>query len=83
MSAQTSVATDAPTRAARRKEAPARVKLPKQRVAHKSAILAFVLPFGILFALFYLVPIGYAIYQSLSSSSVRAHSVRPARSSAA
>jgi multiple sugar transport system permease protein len=65
MSAQTSVATDAPTRATRRKETPARVKHPKQRVPHKAAILTFVLPFGILFALFYLVPIGYAVYQSL------------------
>lgn len=65
MSAQTSVATDAPTRAMRRKEAPDKVKLPKTRIPHKGAILAFVLPFGILFALFYLVPIGYAIYQSL------------------
>jgi multiple sugar transport system permease protein len=65
MSAPSSVVTDAPTRAARRKEAPARVKLPKTRIPHKGAILAFVLPFGILFALFYLVPIGYAIYQSL------------------
>lgn len=65
MSAQTSVATGAPTRATRRKEAPAGVKPPKQRVPHKAAILTFVLPFGILFALFYLVPIGYAIYQSL------------------
>lgn len=35
------------------------------RVPHKGAILALFLPFGILFALFYLVPIGYAFWQSL------------------
>lgn len=35
------------------------------RVQHPLAILIFVVPFGILFTLFYLVPIGYAIYQSL------------------
>jgi len=35
------------------------------KVQHRGAILAFVLPFGVLFALFYLVPIGYAIYQSM------------------
>lgn len=32
---------------------------------HGSAIAVFVLPFGILFLLFYLLPIGYAIWQSL------------------
>jgi multiple sugar transport system permease protein len=37
----------------------------RPRIQHRSAILIFVLPFGILFALFYLVPIGYAVYQSL------------------
>jgi len=37
----------------------------KARVKHRRAILTFVLPFGTLFALFYLVPIGYAIQQSL------------------
>ncbi|TQL48443.1 carbohydrate ABC transporter membrane protein 1 (CUT1 family) [Homoserinimonas aerilata] len=36
-----------------------------RRRQHAGAIAVFVLPFGILFALFYLVPIGYAIYQSL------------------
>ena len=35
------------------------------RVQHKGAILFFVAPFVILFLLFYLVPIGYAIWQSL------------------
>ena len=46
-------------------DTPLQVKRPKAPVPHKRAILAFVLPFGILFALFYLVPIGYAVYQSL------------------
>ncbi|GAA2235725.1 sugar ABC transporter permease [Herbiconiux moechotypicola] len=43
--------------------APARVR--RAVVKHKRAILFFLLPFGVLFALFYLLPIGYAIYQSL------------------
>ena len=34
-------------------------------VKHKRAIVFFLAPFGVLFALFYLLPIGYAIYQSL------------------
>lgn len=34
------------------------------RVAHKRAIAVFVAPFGALFALFYLLPIGYAVWQS-------------------
>lgn len=34
-------------------------------VPHKSAIAMFVVPFGALFALFYAVPIGYAVVQSL------------------
>lgn len=34
-------------------------------VPHKSAIAIFVVPFGALFALFYAVPIGYAVVQSL------------------
>jgi multiple sugar transport system permease protein len=33
-------------------------------VKHKKAIIGFLAPFGFLFALFYLVPVGYAIYQS-------------------
>ncbi|MGV8967372.1 MAG: carbohydrate ABC transporter permease [Cellulomonas sp.] len=41
------------------------VRPKKARVKHRRAILTFVLPFGTLFALFYLVPIGYAIQQSL------------------
>ena len=32
---------------------------------HTRAILFFVAPFGVLFALFYLIPIGYAVVQSL------------------
>jgi multiple sugar transport system permease protein len=34
-------------------------------VQHPGAIVAFVAPFGLLYLLFYVVPIGYAIYQSL------------------
>ncbi|WP_298462301.1 carbohydrate ABC transporter permease [uncultured Cellulomonas sp.] len=34
------------------------------RVTHKRAIAVFVAPFATLFTLFYLVPIGYAVYQS-------------------
>ena len=40
-------------------------KATRRPVAHKKAIAIFVLPFGVLFAMFYLVPIGYAVYQSL------------------
>jgi multiple sugar transport system permease protein len=35
------------------------------RISHKGAILIFTAPFVILFVLFYLVPIAYAIWQSL------------------
>ena len=67
MSAPAVPLTDAPGNAARKPRAaqPAKARGAKPRVQHKGAILAFVLPFGALFALFYLVPIGYAIYQSL------------------
>ena len=67
MSAPVVPLTDAPGSAARKPSAarPAKAAGAKPRVQHKGAILAFVLPFGALFALFYLVPIGYAIYQSL------------------
>jgi len=34
-------------------------------IRHGRAVLFFVVPFGVLFALFYLVPIGYAVVQSL------------------
>lgn len=37
----------------------------KPRIRHGRAVLFFVVPFGVLFALFYLLPIGYAIIQSL------------------
>ncbi|EYR65071.1 ABC transporter permease [Actinotalea ferrariae CF5-4] len=50
-------ALDAPARTA-----PSPVN--KTKVAHKSAIAVFVAPFGALFALFYLLPIGYAVWQS-------------------
>lgn len=40
--------------------------VPRSRgIRHRRAIAIFVGPFAILFALFYLVPIGYAVYQSL------------------
>jgi multiple sugar transport system permease protein len=55
-----SIAPSAPTRAGAR---PA--KTPRRRVPHARAVLVFLLPFGVLFALFYLLPIGYAVYQSL------------------
>ena len=37
----------------------------RRRIQHPGAIAAFVAPFSILFLLFYLLPIGYAIFQSL------------------
>ncbi len=40
-------------------------RLPRRPVAHKSAIFMFIAPFGALFLLFYLIPIGYAVWQSL------------------
>ncbi|MBA8817473.1 multiple sugar transport system permease protein [Microbacterium halimionae] len=41
--------------------------VPKRRQGqtHRSAVAFFAAPFGVLFLLFYLVPIGYAIWQSL------------------
>lgn len=36
----------------------------RRRVPHKRAIAVFVAPFGALFSLFYLLPIGYAVWQS-------------------
>lgn len=66
MSAPAASLTDAPGSAARPSTSRVRKPhAPKVRVQHTGAILAFVLPFGILFGLFYLVPIGYAIYESL------------------
>lgn len=35
------------------------------RVKNKAAIAIFILPFALLFALFYITPIGYAVYESL------------------
>lgn len=58
MSTPAIVTPDAPAARAPR----ARTTSPVQ---HRRAILTFVLPFGSLFVLFYLIPIGYAIYQSL------------------
>lgn len=37
----------------------------RRRVPHKGAILAFTVPFVVLFVLFYLIPIAYAVWQSL------------------
>lgn len=37
----------------------------RRRIPHKGAIAALLVPFGILFALFYILPIGYAFWQSL------------------
>lgn len=37
----------------------------KRTTPHRGAILALLAPFTVLFTLFYLLPIGYAIYQSL------------------
>ncbi len=66
MSAPAAPFTDAPIRAARtaRRAGPGK-RGSKPRPQHVGAIMFFVLPFGILFGLFYLVPIGYAIYESL------------------
>ncbi len=36
----------------------------RERVKHKGAVVGFLAPFLLLFALFYLLPIGYAVYQS-------------------
>lgn len=45
---------------------PSRAKrIPRAKTPHKGAIAVFTGPFGILFLLFYLIPIGYAIWQSL------------------
>lgn len=42
-----------------------RKRPPRRRTQHKRAIAIFVVPFAILFSLFYLLPIGYAVVQSL------------------
>jgi multiple sugar transport system permease protein len=36
-----------------------------KKVRHRGALAVFLLPFGVLFVLFYLVPVLYAVYQSL------------------
>jgi len=41
------------------------VKPRRTPIKHKSAIAFFIAPFGVLFAAFYLLPIGFAVYQSL------------------
>ncbi len=48
-------------------EAPPGAARPKRRAqtGHTRAVLFFVVPFGVLFVLFYLIPIGYAVVQSL------------------
>lgn len=38
---------------------------PSRAVRHRGALIVFLVPFGVLFALFYIVPIGYAVHQSL------------------
>lgn len=43
----------------------ARTSRGRRRIPHKRAIAAFIAPFVVLFVLFYLVPIGYAIWKSL------------------
>ncbi|GIG40226.1 carbohydrate ABC transporter permease [Cellulomonas phragmiteti] len=53
---RTATPPPAPTFGARRRRVP---------VPHKRAIAFFVLPFGTLFALFYALPVGYAVWQSL------------------
>ncbi|SDR97793.1 carbohydrate ABC transporter membrane protein 1, CUT1 family [Paraoerskovia marina] len=60
MSTTTSAATDFPRTG---RAAPAR----RTRGHHRGAIAIFVVPFGILFSLFYLLPIGYAVYRSFQT----------------
>ncbi len=48
-----------------RSEAATRPPGKKPKSQFTRAILFFILPFGVLFGIFYLVPIGYAVYQSL------------------
>jgi multiple sugar transport system permease protein len=60
MTAQTATEALVTPKGARRRPEHAR-----GRISHRGAILTFVAPFVILFFLFYLVPIAYAIWQSL------------------
>ncbi|MGK5682816.1 carbohydrate ABC transporter permease [Actinoplanes sp. URMC 104] len=46
-------------------EAAPPVRTSARRISHGRAVPFFVVPFGVLFILFYLLPIGYAIVQSL------------------
>lgn len=55
----TTVAPEGDTTTRRRAPRPRRAPTP-----HARAILAFVLPFGILFALFYALPVAYAVWES-------------------
>jgi multiple sugar transport system permease protein len=66
MSASAIPATDARSAATGRPASRGQGQGPRKiKVAHPGAIAIFIVPFAILFTLFYLVPIGYAIYQSL------------------
>ncbi|MEJ1156167.1 MULTISPECIES: carbohydrate ABC transporter permease [Microbacterium] len=40
-------------------------RLPRPKIQHRGSIALFMAPFSVLFTLFYLIPIGYAIWQSL------------------
>ncbi|WP_159604564.1 carbohydrate ABC transporter permease [Agromyces humi] len=59
------VTTTGASAAPRTSAGPSPAPRPRRRVQHPGAIIAFVAPFGLLYLLFYVVPIGYAIYQSL------------------
>ena len=66
MSAPALPAADARSAGSRAPASPSTTPRPRTiKVAHPRAIAIFIVPFAILFTLFYLVPIGYAIYQSL------------------
>jgi multiple sugar transport system permease protein len=45
--------------------APGRRPLRRRRTAHRGAVTFFILPFGVLFTLFFVLPVGYAVWQSL------------------
>src|SRR6185312_13139077 len=57
-------AVSAPPPARGRAGAPAPVR-PRRKVRHGRAVVGFLAPFVVLFAAFYLVPIGYAVVESL------------------
>ena len=52
--------TELPTRVSR-----SRPTRRRRRSPHRRAIAVFVLPFGLLFTLFYALPVGYAVWESL------------------